>query len=402
MRAFGALIVAASFALAAPAWATADAPAAGAQPPTIRVLPAPELRDVLVGAGLGESKVPLAAIDVRLLAHVLAGLPGLRDLHEVEGLEGQEGVEKTLERAIKMMIAGTEAKDPPEAFEELVGEFGLTFWIEKSLESTFQHSPGTKKAEVAEQAIEEQLGRREETIVIEGLNSLTPAELLGTLLAGGAHPETLAGALFAAADQPSLEQALGTAPGSAAFVSSTLTALAQSLEREPSTLIEALGLAGLSPSSPVLERELPDGQKLALFASPSGVAFLLIGDAPAPPPAPPAPAPLAPAPAPSEHQVVATSSADIPVRIVGHHLKGSVFTVILQVPAAGRLTLHSSGLRDARRTVRHSGRIAVRMDVSPRTEAMLRRRHALMLRIRATFTTKAGKRSSARVALLVR
>jgi hypothetical protein len=94
----------------------------------------------------------------------------------------------------------------------------------------------------------------------------------------------------------------------------------------------------------------------------------------------------------------AKSSAKKPgkVKILSHKVKGDVATLVISVPAAGKLTLTGRGARSVRHKASKASRITVRVLLSKAGTASLRKhRNRLKVKLKASFAPSSGARSSA-------
>lgn len=393
-------------------------------PGGIGQLSASNLDELLGEAELGSPGVALSALEVPLLAKLLSHLPGIAALATVDGLGGSAGVEQAMVQAID------ELAGEGELVEELVGGFGLALGFEEQLEATYEASARaheTGAPETLEEAVEEALGRSPEEAIDEGLESLTLGELFSKLIGKAAHPEALAGALFAASDQEGLQEILGTALAGEPFVAATAGEAAAALSITPAELAEKLGKTPpqLPESAVALFAPLHNGQQLGVFAAKQGLAFGLVGEAPpveeepeeaeqeeepdnaggtgpvksggSNPPAGPdsssAPAATAAisstapggAPAPTQ-----TSAGPAKVRFVAHRVNGAALTLTLAVSGAGRLTVSGHGVSAIHRTLAHARRVSLKLHITRAAAASLHRHHRLKLALRASFVPTAG------------
>jgi hypothetical protein len=88
------------------------------------------------------------------------------------------------------------------------------------------------------------------------------------------------------------------------------------------------------------------------------------------------------------------------VEILRGRTKGAVATIVLQAPAAGRLTLSGSGLLSRSAKVRAAGRVTLKVRLSKAGAASLRRRgDRLRVRLRESFKPTVGASSSTTVVL---
>jgi uncharacterized membrane protein YgcG len=102
---------------------------------------------------------------------------------------------------------------------------------------------------------------------------------------------------------------------------------------------------------------------------------------------------------------VASSSAGAAltkVKIVSGKVKGDVVTLVLQVPAAGRLTVAGRDTKSVKKEARHAERLSLKVRLTKAVAASLRkhRRH-LKVGLEASFKAVGGASSSARTSVMV-
>ena len=84
------------------------------------------------------------------------------------------------------------------------------------------------------------------------------------------------------------------------------------------------------------------------------------------------------------------------IAILSSKTKGAVATIVLQVPAAGRLTLRGNGVRSSTRAVTAAKRVTLKVRLSRAGAASLRRRRApLKVRLDVSFKSASGATSTA-------
>jgi hypothetical protein len=107
-----------------------------------------------------------------------------------------------------------------------------------------------------------------------------------------------------------------------------------------------------------------------------------------------------PSAAPSLH--AATPVAKL--KLVSRRVKGSAVTLVLQVPAAGRLHVGASGMRSITRTLPRAGRVTVRIGLTKTRAAQWRRhgRRRLNVTLKASFVAVAGAKSSVVMRVVLR
>jgi hypothetical protein len=85
------------------------------------------------------------------------------------------------------------------------------------------------------------------------------------------------------------------------------------------------------------------------------------------------------------------------VRILSHKVRGHVATIVLQVPAAGRITLAGRGVRTVRSRAAKAERLTLRVSLSKAGVASLHRgRHRrARIKLKASFKPTSGSGSNA-------
>jgi hypothetical protein len=84
------------------------------------------------------------------------------------------------------------------------------------------------------------------------------------------------------------------------------------------------------------------------------------------------------------------------VRVVSHRVRGGVVVLVLQIPAAGRVSVVGRGVRARSLRVGKAGRLTVRMTLTKAAEASLHaHRNRLKVLLRATFKPTRGSSSTA-------
>jgi hypothetical protein len=430
---------------AAPAAASARRSSVSLPPGGFQAVPAESLDELLGEAELGPSGVPLAALEPTLLTGLLVQRPGIDRLSTVNGLGGNT-VKHALRQALEEVVS------EEELLEELVGEWDLAWTFEEKLEAAYEASEAAREpgAPEFEEAVEQALGASPEEVIDEGLNSITLGELLSEVLAEATQPTRLASDVLAASEQEELEELLGTTPNGEPPTLASAGEVAAALGVTTAQLAEKLGKqpAQLPETARTVLAPMRDGQLLALFAAGEGLAFAMIGEAPAEEPEENEEAPEEPEEEPSESgsgspgpetgsnpsnnsgagsgsgsganasaastgaaaqppaqpasgaPAPAPAAASARVQIVGHRLLHGVVTIVVKVPAAGRLTLRGKDLRTVTRTARAPERLTIRLRASRAGASSLRTHAHKRLTLRATFApASGGARSSASVAV---
>jgi hypothetical protein len=383
------------------------------------------LANVRVG---GAGGMTLGQLEAPVLANQLAAVSGVHALSGLPFLGGVSGLESALQQAIEK---GVSAEAP---LGQLLSAKGLAKGLTESLTSAIG-SP-------AEPAVQLLLKKSVEEVLAEGFATTTVAGLLEAQLAQAKNPTQLAGAVMAAANPTTVHTLVGSAPTTEPVESVTLGELAVRLGITPQALAEALGktTATLPASTPAAVSTLQDGRELALLRGVDGLTAGLLTKATELPETleetvggvpggakgsagagggagggttvvdstssggsttivAGSPATAPPSAAPSLH--AATPVAKL--KLVSRRVKGSAVTLVLQVPAAGRLHVGARGMRSITRTLPRAGRVTVRIGLTKTRAAQWRRhgRRRLNVTPKASFVAVGGAKSSlaTRVAL---
>jgi hypothetical protein len=379
------------------------------------------LANVRVG---GAGGMTLGQLEAPVLANQLAAVSGVHALSGLPFLGGVSGLESALQQAIEK---GVSAEAP---LGQLLSAKGLAKGLTESLTSAIG-SP-------AEPAVQLLLKKSVEEVLAEGFATTTVAGLLEAQLAQAKNPTQLAGAVMAAANPTTVHTLVGSAPTTEPVESVTLGELAGRLGITPQALAEALGktTATLPASTPAAVSTLQDGRELALLRGVDGLTAGLLTKATELPETleetvggvpggakgsagagggttvvdstssggsttivAGSPATAPPSAAPSLH--AATPVAKL--KLVSRRVKGSAVTLVLQVPAAGRLHVGARGMRSITRTLPRAGRVTVRIGLTKTRAAQWRRhgRRRLNVTLKASFVAVGGAKSSVatRVAL---
>jgi hypothetical protein len=86
------------------------------------------------------------------------------------------------------------------------------------------------------------------------------------------------------------------------------------------------------------------------------------------------------------------------IKILSHKVKGHIATLVLQIPAAGKVLVSGGGVRAVGKGATKSERLTVRIPLSKAGTASLRKRHnRLSVALKASFKSTSGSSSSAGV-----
>lgn len=104
--------------------------------------------------------------------------------------------------------------------------------------------------------------------------------------------------------------------------------------------------------------------------------------------------PAAASPTAAPRAVVAKATGKI--KIISHKVKGDVATIVVQVPAAGKVTLTGGGVKSDTRKPGKAERVTLKVKLSKAGTASLRRHnHRLKVKLKAAFKPTKGTSSSA-------
>lgn len=357
--------------------ASLTAPAAVAAPSTAQSLPVTPISSAEVEEAL--SKVPLRDLPATHLSEVLSKLPGLSvfpqgPLQEaltktIEGLEGQEGTLGTLD-------------DPQELMSRLEAELNTLLAGELS---SLLH------------------GRALSSVLSEALGSLDARKALGEVLGSASEPEQLTERVLNALTTGELDKLLGATLSGEPVSSSTVGELASRLGTTPEALAQALGTPSsqLPASALALTAPLTGGKELAVLDSAEGVdlgtlasARELLSEGGTGGPGASGGGTGGPGGAggassgasggvtvlqgaPSASSATPASGARplAKVKIVSRKVKGKTVTMVVQVPAAGTLSVAGKGLRSVGRQTDRAERVTLRVVLTRAGLASLHRRH---------------------------
>jgi hypothetical protein len=101
---------------------------------------------------------------------------------------------------------------------------------------------------------------------------------------------------------------------------------------------------------------------------------------------------------PAASTPAAASKTVAKIKILSHKVKGHIATLVLQIPAAGKVTVSGGGVRAVGKGATKSERLTVRIPLSKAGTASLRKRHnRLSVALKASFKPTSGSSSSASV-----
>jgi hypothetical protein len=410
------------FAAALPANALADVqprveaatPAAAAQV-NVTALTPQTVQQLLAQIPAGGSGIPAVDLEVPQLAKVLVELPGIDVLPAISGPGGTSAVEAALREALEKLLAGKELP-----LGELLSSPTLLGELLPALETATGLPIGER--------IETLLHTTPQALLGEGLGSLNLSELLAKLLGSSADPTQLIDQLLKGLSPATLQGVLGSLPAGSPPQNLDLGELAGELGDTPQQLAEALGktLSTLPETAQAATQALSGGNELAVIKGLEGLSFGLVekstegagslggsgndssgtdggnGGSAAPATI------LVTMPASSAASPTAgsssTSAASAKVKIISHKVKGNKATLVVQVPAAGKLTLSGSGFRKVTREAAKAERLTVQTSLTKARAASLRKHHGrkASIKLTSTFVPVSGHSSSASTFVSVR
>jgi hypothetical protein len=401
----GAAAVVAAFAVAISLPAGASAAPSLTLPVSVSGLKSGEVESVL-------ASTPLEDLSAAQLAEPISELPGL-------GILSKNG---SLKQALTETIEELAAKG------DTLGQLGDSSDVVSELSAQL------------EKILPEPLlslllkGNNLSTLLTSGLGSLSPSQLVEGLLSSASEPEReqlIEQILTAAA--PELQTLLGSTLTGEPFETSNVNELASKIGTTTDGFDEDLEstTAEIPPTAMAVTAPLTDGKALTalegidglhlglLEASPEGPGAgkggtggssggsaggaggsgasgaggsgsgtpgttIILNDIPTMPGAA----------MPGAGATATTASAK--VRIVSHKVKGHTVTLVVQVPAAGTLTVSGGGVRSLRRQAAKAERVTLRLVLDKAGAASLRKhRHWLTIKLDASFRPVRGASSSA-------
>jgi hypothetical protein len=92
------------------------------------------------------------------------------------------------------------------------------------------------------------------------------------------------------------------------------------------------------------------------------------------------------------------------VKVLGHAVHGTTFTISVKVPAKGRISIASAGIATLRRSVTSAGTYRFALSLTRKARSSMRRhhRHKLKLHLRVTYAPASGSPSFASVSVTVK
>jgi hypothetical protein len=387
------------------------------------------------------SGVPLSDLEVPQVTKLLASLPGISGLSGLSGLGGAKGLEQALTTAIDQVV-GSGGK---------LGELLTPAILAPKLESALGSVLGPILGPQLKSLVELLLHKSPTATITEGLDSLNLNELLGSLLHEAQDPAQLIEQLLGALSPTKLEGLLGSTLTGTPFSQTTVGELASSVGTTTQALGEDLGTT-LAPATMALTAPLTNGKLLNVLDELGGLKLSLLsgaegtsggngseggngsgngsggsgsgsggsggsgggsdgsgtngaGSGSATPTATTVAVSLpfttvVPAAQPSSTSGPSgvKTKTIAKIKILSHRVRGKIVTIVVQVPAAGKVTLSGGHLKSASRRAGASERLTLKGTLTRAGTASLRKhRDRLEVVLRASFKPTSGSSSSATV-----
>ncbi len=386
--------------LAAPAGASAAGMSRDTAPPvsvSVSALPAGEVEEVLSG-------IPLKDLSAAQLSEVLSRLPALSAL---PAGPLREALTRTIEGLAGEGDTLGQLANPPEVLSKLEGQL--------------------KKVLTLSELLSLLKGESLSSVLGGALGSLDSSQMLGGLLSSAAKPEQLIAEVLAAASPTQLEALLGTTLKGEPFSASTAGELASHIGTTTEGLAEDLDTssAQLPSSAMALTAPLANGKTLGVLDTVDGLALGVLqektpegsgggsggsggpgggsggsggagGSAGGASGTPSTTTILVSLPAQGA-TALSPGNGTTParIRIVSRRVRGDAVTIVVQVPAAGTLTLRASGVRAVSRQADRAERVTLRTVLMKAGVASLRKHHhRVKLRLEVSFREVAGPSAS--------
>jgi hypothetical protein len=285
----------------------------------------------------------------------------------------------------------------------------------------------------------ETLGQLTSLPELKALGSLDPSQVLGGLLGSTTEPEQLIGQLLMSSSPQELEALLGTTLTGEPFVKSTVGALAGEVGATPEALAGDLDMTSsqLPASAMALTAPLTDGKTLGVLDAVEGLDMGLLSTREATPEGSgggsggsggsgggsggtggsgggsggvggsggsgggsggPAGTSVVVNNLPAQEVSALSAGARTPARIeiLRRKVKGDAITLVVEVSAAGRVSVAGGDVKTASKQAEKAERVTLRTVLTKAGVASLRKHgHRLKLELRASFEDVAGAGASA-------
>jgi hypothetical protein len=404
--AFSALLVN----LAVPAGASAAGAIPDATPPvSVSAVPPAEVETVLSG-------IPLKDLSATQLSEVLSRTPGLSALPA-----------GSLNSALTETIKGLTAKG--DTLGQLASSPELISKVETQLNKLLSPSQLLSLLE----------GHSLSSVLSEALSGLQARQILGELLSSSGEPKQLIEQLLAAPSPEQLQALLGSTLTGEPFSESTVGELASDAGTTPEGLAGDLNTTTLQlpASAMALTAPLTNGKTLGVLDAVEGLDLGLLSFPKEETPegsggsgggsggsgggsggsggshggaggsggtgggssGTPASTTIVLNDLPAQSTGAmrsSTSTAVAKVKILGRKVKGDTVTLVVQVPAPGRLSLTGRGVRTVSEQTDKAERLTLRTTLTKADAASLRKhKHRITVKLKASFTRVDGPSSSA-------
>jgi uncharacterized membrane protein YgcG len=365
-------------------------------PAVVSGLPSGEVEKLL-------SEIPLGSLNVTQLTELLSKLPALGAL---PAGKLNEALTTTIESLVGKGATLGQLTNPAEVLPTLETQLN--------------------KLLSAPELLSLLKGQSLTTVLTSALGSLTSSQLLGSLLNSTSKPEQLIGQALAALNPEKLQTLLGSTLTGEPFAKTTVGELAGGLGITAGTLASDLGKTTeqLPATALALTAPLTNGKTLGVLDGLGGLSLSLLGSSGQEKGSGREGGGSGSANGgqgsgssggsggssggttlvvnnPLARQTAAASSGSKAVgkiRILSHRVKGRVATIVVRVPAAGKLALGGSGVRSVRRETAEAERVTLRAVLTRAGVASLRKRHnRLWVKLKASFKQSGGPSSSATV-----
>jgi hypothetical protein len=401
-----AVIAAALVGFTAPSGASAE----GTTPVSVSALSPAEVEKLL-------STIPLKDLSAQQLSEVLAG--------HISG-SPSSGLTEALEKS----IAGLAGKG--DTLEQLAGSSALVSELEKQV----------AKLPLSERLSLEGLlglltGGKLSTLLGETLGSLNARTLVGELLRTASEPgqqvgpEQLVEQLLSAPNPEQLEKLLGTTLTGEPFTEGTVEELANSEGTTTKGLAEGFdtSTSQLPASAMALTAPLSNGELLGVLDALEGVDVGTLGhETPGgsggdgsggssgnsgggvggtggsggtSSGTPGGTVVVYGLASPGATTIPGTKPASGKVKIISHRVKGDAITLVVEAPAAGKLTVAGKGVKTVDKQADKAERVSVEVLLDRAAVASVRKHHRLEAKLAASFQPVSGARSTASASVAV-
>lgn len=354
-------------------------------PASVTALAPAEVEDVL-------AEVPLTGLSTAQLSELLSRLPAISTLPAAP-----------LREALTKAIEGLREKG------DTLGQLSAPELITQVQARLNELLSPTQLSELPTLLKGESLS----SALTQALGAPDVRQLLGQLLGSSPEPEKLLAQIFSALSPQTLSTLTGSTLAGESFTRTTVGELASKLASTPEALAAELGTNSteLPASATALTAPLADGRTLGVLESAEGIDLGTLsggtlggsgsaggtggaGGSGAPGATTTTissvPAQSSPVPATSARPTLAK------VKILSRKVKGSVATLVVQVPAAGRLLVSGRGVERTSKQVMKAERVTLRAVLTKAETSSLHKRHRrVSVKLEASFTPVSGTSSAA-------